>query len=312
MEEAEGGNGSSQRGSTSKATEPGEAAVRPRLRPLCYPIAPTKGLVPSVFKPHPVARSSMTRIAVLVKMAPDVTQLKIDPATQQPRMEGLPWKVSDFDKNAVEAAVKLKEKGQATKITAYTYNGGATALNLIKEPLAMGCDEAVVLTGPETDGRGIARVLATAIQKDGAELVFAGEVSIDRVQGEIGPRVAALLGMPSLVNVQDIAGVQNGALTATREGDPAETVQVQLPCAATFNDSANRPRLPALMQILQAGKKPIRQIKSSDLGIPDADLARQMAMKANVAPKQDRKKIVFAGTDAVEQLAAALRKEGVA
>src|SRR5690349_10649057 len=105
----------------------------------------------------------MTRIAVLVKMAPDVTQLKIDPATQQPRMEGLPWKVSDFDKNAVEAAVKLKEKGQRTKITAYTSNGGATAANPVKEPFAMGCDRAAVLTGPDGARAGIARMLAAAV-----------------------------------------------------------------------------------------------------------------------------------------------------
>lgn len=254
----------------------------------------------------------MTKVAVLVKMAPDVTQLKIDPATQAPRMEGLPWKVSDFDKNAVEAAVKLKEKGQATKVTAYTYNGGPNALNLIKEPLAMGCDEAVVVTGPDTDGAGIARVLAAAIRKDGADLVFAGEVSIDRVAGEVGPRVAVLLEMPSLVNCQEIQGVEGGVLKATRDGEPAETVEVPLPCAATFNDEANRPRLPALMQILQAGKKPIRQVKSSELGVEDAALARRMAMTANKAPKQDRKNVVFNGADAAEQLVAALRKEGVA
>src|SRR5438477_12151015 len=152
----------------------------------------------------------MTKIAVLVKMAPDVTQLKIDPATQSPRMEGLPWKVSDFDKNAIEAAVRLKEKGQATKITAYTFNGGPNALNLIKEPLAMGCDEAVVITGPDTDGIGIAKALAEAVRKDGADLLFAGEVSIDRVAGETGPRVAALLGMPSLVACSGELAVANG------------------------------------------------------------------------------------------------------
>ncbi len=256
----------------------------------------------------------MTKIAVLVKMAPDVSQLKIDPATQAPRMEGLPWKVSDFDKNAIEAAVKLKEKGQATqvtKITAYTFNGGPNALNLIKEPLAMGCDEAVVITGPDTDGRGIAMALAAAIQKDGADLVFAGEVSIDRGAGEVGPRVAVLLGMPSLVNTQDVHGIENGALKATRDGEPAETVSVPLPCAATFNDEANKPRLPALMQILSAGKKPIRQLKTSDLGIADADLVRRMAMTANKAPKQERKNIVLSGADAVEQLVAHLKKEGV-
>ncbi len=254
----------------------------------------------------------MVKIAVLVKMAPDVTQLKIDPTTLAPRMEGLPWKVSDFDKNAIEAAVKLKEKGQATKITAYTFNGGPNALNLIKEPLAMGCDEAVVLTGPDTDGSGIARVLAEAIKKDGADLVFAGEMSIDRIAGEVGPRVAALLGMPSLVNTQEVLGVEGGKLKATRDGEPAETVEVALPCAATFNDEANKPRLPALMQILGAGKKPIRQVKTSDLGIADATLARKMAMTGNKAPKQERKNILFTGTDAAEQLAAALKKEGVA
>ncbi len=254
----------------------------------------------------------MTKIAVLVKMAPDVTQLKVDPATQSPKMEGLPWKVSDFDKNAIEAAVKLKEKGQASKVTVYTFNGGPNAVNLIKEPLAMGCDEAVVITGPDTDGSGISRVLAEAIKKDGADLVFAGEVSIDRVAGEVGPRVAALLGMPSLVNTQEVLGVENGHLRATRDGEPPEVVEVPLPCAATFNDEANRPRLPALMQILSAGKKPIRQVKTVDLGIQDADLARRMAMTSNKAPKQDRKNILFSGVDAAEQLVAALRKEGVA
>ncbi len=254
----------------------------------------------------------MTKVAVLVKMAPDVTQLKIDPATRAPRMEGLPWKVSDFDKNAIEAAVKLKEKGQATKVTCYTFNGGPNAVNLVKEPLAMGCDEAVVLTGPDTDGRGIAKVLAAAVQKDGADMVFAGEVSIDRVAGEVGPRVAALLGMPSLACVQEVIGVEGGALKAVRDGDPSEEVATPLPCAATFNDEANHPRLPPLMAILQAGKKPIRQVKTADLGIPDATLARQMTMAANVAPKQDRKNVVFSGADAAEQLAAALRKEGVA
>lgn len=254
----------------------------------------------------------MVKIAVLVKMAPDVTQLKIDPATQSPKMEGLPWKVSDFDKHAIEAAVRLKEKGQATKVTAYTYNGGANAANLIKEPLAMGCDEAVVLTGPDTDGAGIAKVLAAAVRKDGADLVFAGEVSIDRVAGEVGPRVAAILGMPSLVNTQEIHGVEGGRLKASRAGDPDETVEVPLPCAATFNDEANRPRLPPLMQILQAGKKPIRQAKSSELGVDDASLARRMVMTSNKAPKQERKNVLFSGADAPEKLIEALRKEGLA
>jgi electron transfer flavoprotein beta subunit len=249
----------------------------------------------------------MTTIAVLVKMAPDVTQLKIDAATQMPKMDGLPWKVSDFDKHAVEAAVKLKEAGGVDKIIAYTYNPGPNGGNLIKEPLAMGCDEAVVITGPPTDGTGTAKVLAKAIEADGADMVFAGEVSIDRVAGETGPRVAALLGMPSLYNTQSIKGIEDGALVAVRDGDPSEEVKVPFPVACTMNDEINHPRLPALMQILQAGKKPIRNITTADLGLGDADLTVRMIMTDNKAPKQDRKNVIFSGDGAVAELVAALK-----
>lgn len=253
----------------------------------------------------------MVKAAVLVKMAPDVSQLKIDPATQAPKMEGLPWKVSDFDKHAVEAAVKLKEAGQVESVIAYTYNPGPTGGNLIKEPLAMGCDEAVIVTGPPTDGSGTAKVLAKAIEADGgADLVFAATESLDRVAGEVGARVAALLGMPGIYNVQKIDGVEGGALKGVRDSDPSEQFEAPLPVTCTMNDEINHPRLPALMQILQAGKKPIHEKTTADLGLSDDDLAVRMKMVANKAPKQDRKNVVFQGDDAVTELVAALKKEG--
>ncbi len=252
----------------------------------------------------------MVSIAVLVKMSPDVSQLKIDPATQEPKVAGLPWKVSDFDKHAVEAAVKLKEAGQATKIVAYTYNPGPNGANLIKEPLAMGCDEAVVINGPETDGRGIAKVLAAAIKADGADAGFGATESLDRVAGEVVLRVAAELGMPSIYNTQSITGINGGTLTAVRDADQSEIVEVPLPVACAMNDEINHPRLPALMQILQAGKKPIRTVTSADLGVADADIARRMVQTDNKAPKQDRKRIILDGDNAVTDLVAALKKEG--
>ncbi|MGB1586324.1 MAG: electron transfer flavoprotein subunit beta/FixA family protein [Thermoplasmatota archaeon] len=249
----------------------------------------------------------MVKVAVLVKMAPDVAQLKIDPATQAPKLDGLPWKVSDFDKHAVEAAVKLKEAGQADAVWVYTYNAGPNGANLIKEPLAMGCDEAVVISGPETDGRGTAKVLAAAVKADGADLVFGATESLDRVAGEVVLRVAAELGMPSIYNTQKIEGVADGKLTAVRDADVSEKVQVPLPAACAMNDEINHPRLPALMQILQAGKKPIHNKTTADLGIADSDLERQMVQIDNKAPKQDRKNVIVA--DAAE-LVAALKKEG--
>ncbi len=250
----------------------------------------------------------MTTIAVLVKMAPDVSQLKIDPATQEPKLAGLPWKVSDFDKHAVEAAVKLKEAGQATKVVVYSYNPGPNGANLIKEPLAMGCDEAVIVTGPETDGAGTAKALAAAVKADGADAIFAATESLDRVAGEVGNRVAALCDMPCLYNVVKIESIADGVLKCSRDGAPQkEKIEVELPVAITVNDEINHPRLPALMQILQAGKKPIHNKTTADLGLSDDDLARQMVQISNKAPKQDRKNVIV---ESVEDLVSALKKEG--
>lgn len=252
----------------------------------------------------------MVNIAVLVKMSPDVSQLKIGP-DGAPKMEGLPWKVSDFDKHAVEAAVKLKEAGQADKVLAITYNPGPNGANLIKEPLAMGCDEAVIVTGPPTDGAGTAKVLAKAVEAQGdMHAVFAATESLDRVAGETGGRVGALLGWPSLANVQSIDGIEGETLKAVRDADPSEEVEVPLPVVCTMNDEINHPRLPALMQILQAGKKPIHETTTDDLGLSKDDLAIAMQMVENKAPKQDRKNVVFEGDDAVQELVAALKKEG--
>lgn len=255
----------------------------------------------------------MVKIAVLVKMSPDVSQLKVDPQTREPRLAGLPWKVSDFDKHAIEAAVQLKEKKMAEKVVAYSYNPGPNGANLIKEPLAMGCDEAVLVEGPDTDGGGVAKALAKALQADGGyDLVFCAEVSLDRVAAETGSRLAAVLGVPSLFNVQAIESVQGGKIKAVRDGDPSEVVEAPLPVVCTMNDEINHPRLPPLMQILQAGKKPVRKRTAQELGLTEADLQRRMRMVENKAPKQDRKNIVLQGDDAVEKLIEALRKEGLA
>ncbi len=101
-----------------------------------------------------------------------------------------------------------------------------------------------------------------------------------------------------------------GGLIAVRDAEISQKVSVPLPVACAMNDEINHPRLPALMQILQAGKKPIHNKTTADLGIDDGDIERRMVQVSNIAPKQDRKNVVFQGDDAVTELVAALKKEG--
>ncbi len=254
----------------------------------------------------------MVTIVTLVKQSPDVEAIRIDARTGAPDMNGVGMKVSDYDKNAVEAAVQLKEKNPGTKVHALSL-GGAKLPESIKEVLAMGCDEAVMLTDAAfnaADTAEKARLLATAVKKLGnVDLVIAAEESLDSHSAQTGPRVAEELGWPLVAYVTENLRIEGGVLKATREVDEGlEDVEVQLPAVITVLESLNHPRLPALMQILQAKNKPQKVWNAAELGA--GDIKPVLQRPSMQAPKQERKGIMLAGENAAEELAKALAKEG--
>lgn len=255
----------------------------------------------------------MVTIVTLVKQSPDVEAIRIDARTGKPDMNGVGVKVSDYDKNAVEASVQLKEKNAGTKIIALSL-GGPKLPESIKEVLAMGCDEAVMLTDPAFNAADTAersRLLAAAVKKLGSvDLVIAAEESLDSHSGQTGPRVAEELGWPLVAYVSENLRIENGVVKATREVDEGlEDVECPLPCVVTVLESLNHPRLPALMQILQAKNKPQKVWNAAELGAGDVKPVLQRPSMQ--APKQERKGIMLSGEAAAEDLAKALAKEGV-
>lgn len=257
----------------------------------------------------------MVTIVTLVKQSPDVEAVRIDPKTGQPDLSGAGMKVSDYDKNAVEAAVQLKEKNAGTKVYALSL-GGAKLPESIKEVLAMGCDEAVMLTDAaygSVDTAEKARLLAFAVKKLGnVDLVIAAEESLDSHSAQTGPRVAEELGWPLVSYVTDALRLEGKTLKCEREVDEGlEDVEVDLPAVITVTESLNTPRLPALMQILQAKNKPQKTMSPAELGA--GDIKPVLARPSATAPKSERKQQILAGTpeEAADQLAAILVKEGV-
>lgn len=257
----------------------------------------------------------MVTIVTLVKQSPDVEAVRIDPKTGAPDLAGAGLKVSDYDKNAVEAAVQLKEKNPGTKITALSL-GGAKLEESIKEVLAMGCDDAALLQDAafaQADTAEKARLLALAVKKLGnVDLVIAAEESLDSHSAQTGPRVAEELGWPLVAYVSDNLRLEGRTLKAEREVDEGiEEVEVELPAVITVLESLNTPRLPALMQILQAKNKPKKVFTAADLGA--GEVKPLLSRPGSVAPKSDRKGIMLGGSpeEAAEELAKALVKEGV-
>ncbi len=263
-------------------------------------------------------------IAVCVKTNPDLQLVRVK--GREPVLEAVPYKVGDLEKNALEAALSLRDAAGGGRVVAVcAAQGDRKVRETMKEALAIGADEAVIVADPAldaTDQAGVAAVLAKAIEKHGPfDLVLFGEGSSDGYSGQVPGRVAELLGLPELGYARKLegghaAGDPAGSPTLRAErsmGDVIETLEAPLPAAATVVSEINEPRIPSLMHIMKAAKKPVAELGLAELGLGAGDLARTGAIVSNLAEEQDRKHVLFEG-DAAEQagaLVAALVGEGV-
>jgi len=249
-------------------------------------------------------------IIVCAKQVVDVSEMKVDPKTNKPILEGVPQKISDIDKNAVEEAIKIKEKHNG-KITVLTI-GPENAKERIKELLAMGADEGVLVTSPdELDYATTADLLSAAIKKiKDYDIILCGEASVDLFSGQIGPRIAGILDIPQITYAQSVT-VENNKITAQRNmGEMAVTTESSFPVLVTVTKEINEPRLPSLMQILAAANKPINQWAHSDLDVKTEKLVNIVELKG---VSMDRKNIIFKDDldESVKELVDSLAKDGV-
>jgi electron transfer flavoprotein beta subunit len=252
-----------------------------------------------------------------LKQAVDVTQLKVDPATRQLITASTPRKMSDFDKNALEEAVRVKEKNAGVEVVTVTVTS-EEAKTVLREALAMGADKAYVVFEPslqDIDTLGTAQVLAAAVRKIGEhDLVLCGESSLDSFSGLVGSRVGELLGLPQETSVRKLS-VEGDAVVGERTlEDSIETVKAKLPALVTVTREINQPRIPSLMMIMKASKKEIVTWTLADLGVDKEKLASKIEVVEVLAPKTERKRIRITGENAAEiadKLAKALIQEGV-
>ncbi|MEM3675761.1 MAG: electron transfer flavoprotein subunit beta/FixA family protein [Thermoplasmataceae archaeon] len=225
-------------------------------------------------------------IVVLIKQIQDIDQLKTDPQTGEPSLQNIPLRLENLSKNAIEAAVRLKEK-YGGKVTGIVY-GTEKASSAMKEAYAMGVDEGFVITGysgnfPEVT----AQVLSSKIMEIPHDIVILGNQSADSYTGLIGGMLSRSLKMPVIGNAVDIK-VEESKVSAKVSLETIDrVVQADIPCIITVAQEINEPRLPAVLQIMAAGRKPINVTKS------DLKPSNPPRVISNRAPKSDRRRIVF-------------------
>jgi electron transfer flavoprotein beta subunit len=252
-------------------------------------------------------------IVVCVKTNPDLQMVRIK--DREAVTEAVPYKIGDLEKNALEAAVVLRDAVGGKVVALCLAEGDRKAAEGIKVALAMGADEAVVIDDPALaapDQAAVAAALAAAVKKlDACDLLLLGEGSTDNYTGQVGPRLAELLGVPQIGYARKVEAADGVVRCERSMDDMLETLEAPLPAVVTVVSEINEPRIPGLMQIMKAKSKPLQVWSLADLGIPAPEAVREVV--SNLAEEQDRKHILFEGS-AAEQADAfvdALIREGV-
>jgi len=215
------------------------------------------------------------KLVVCAKITPKLEQIKFDDQKKTMVREGVENEINDADKNALEAALKLKD----------TVGGSVAVLSMgppsfepfLKLALAMGADDAVLLSDRAfagADTYATSRVLAAGIEKlKPYDLVLCGEASSDGSTEQVPPGIAAWLGVPHVSYVKELDMVGD-KLRAKREiTNGYEVVDVSPPVLASVQLGCNSPRFPDFRRKRWAEKEfKLKILSMQDLGFAPGDV----------------------------------------
>ncbi len=198
-------------------------------------------------------------IIVCIKQVPDTADVRIDPETNTLIREGVPSIINPFDENAIEAALQLKEQhgGQVTVITM----GPPQAEGALRQALAMGCDEAILISDRAcagSDTLATSYILSQAIRKIGDyDLIICGKQAFDGDTAQVGPGIAEHLGIPQATYAVDVEVEEQTIHVRRLLAGRFETIEMKLPALLTADKHMNDPRHAGLRGVMQARKKEI-------------------------------------------------------
>ncbi|MFN2520724.1 MAG: electron transfer flavoprotein subunit beta [Candidatus Limnocylindria bacterium] len=217
------------------------------------------------------------KLLVCVKQVPDSTvRVKVGGDGRSIATEGIAWAVSPYDEYAIELALEHKDRDPGTVVSAVSV-GPARARDALRAALAMGCDDATLVTSSmDLGGLATARVLAKVVADSAPDVVLCGRQASDDDQGFVGPALAEVLGWPHVSTVTKLAE-KGGGLEAWKEVEGGHEVwtaprQVVL----TVQKSEKEPRYPSLPGIMKAKRKEIAEKDAAALGVDLASPAMEV------------------------------------
>ena len=207
------------------------------------------------------------KIVVCIKQVPDTVEVKIDPKTGTLIRDGVPSIINHDDKTGIEAALQLKEQlgGTVTVVSM----GPPQADVALREALAMGCDEAYLVSAREfggSDTYATSGIIAAALKKIGYDMIITGRQAIDGDTAQVGPQIAEKLELPQVSYVEEIIEAAEDHVVVKRQyEDGYHIVKIKTPCLLTAIAELATPRYMSVRGIVEAYEKEIKVLGFEDL-----------------------------------------------
>ncbi len=249
-------------------------------------------------------------IVVCIKQVPDPSQARIDRETGMVIREGVDRITNPFDLYALEEALRLRET-QGGRITALSM-GPLAAEEVLRDAIAMGVDGGVLLSDRRfagADTLATSYTLAQSIRRlEDVDLIICGKQAADGDTAQVGPGLAANLGIPHVTQVRKIDRITEESITVRRLTDSGyEVIEVGLPAAITVVKEINEPRLPGLRGMMRAKKAEIPVWGPDEIGADEGRIGLKGSptqVWRTFEPERHRKGEMLTGTPS--QQAAAL------
>lgn len=251
-------------------------------------------------------------IYVLLKKTFD-TEEKINVTNGEIEDDGAEFIINPYDEYAVEEAINQRDAhgGEVTVVTI----GDEDSEKQLRTALAMGADKAVLINTEDDledgDQFTTAKILEAYFEDKEADLILAGNVAIDEASGQVGPRLAARLGIPYVTTITSLK-IDGETVNIEKdvEGD-VEIIETSLPLLVTCQQGLNDPRYPSLPGIMKAKKKPLEELEIEDLDLDEDDLEPKTKTIEIFLPAEKEAGRVLEGDlqDQVKELVSLLKNE---
>lgn len=231
---------------------------------------------------------------VLVKQVPNTdSPFRINASGTWVDESNLTYGLNDYDRYALEEALRLKDAGKTAEVVALTV-GPERASSALRTCLATGADRAVHVKDDALNGAdplSIARVIVAAVKDEGFSLILCGLQADDDNSMQVGPFVARLLDHPCATAAMSLALQEGGVLRVEREleNNRLQVIDLTLPAVVTVQTGINEPRYASLKGIMAAKKKEIRTVSLAELKMDAKSVAasagRYRTVRLAIPPK---------------------------